>query len=120
MKAVDIGHELLRKKNAQAERAGMRVENVDAALDSRASGSTGKKRLIDQGARRMKSNAGDGCSSGDLRELGRSGNGSQRKIRAADFERALCLDRKHAAVGRSSQIGRGVIGSRSGELIRGA
>src|SRR6266446_3537202 len=39
MKAVDIGHELLRKKNAQTQSAGMRVENVDAALDSRASGS---------------------------------------------------------------------------------
>jgi hypothetical protein len=55
-----------------------------------------------------------------LRQLGRDGNGSQRKIRGADFDRALCLDCKHAAVGRSSQISRGVIGSRSDELIRGA
>src|SRR6266567_2512202 len=68
----------------------------------------------------MQSNAGDGCSSGDLRELGRSGNGSQRKIRGADFERALRLDGKHAAVGSRSQVGRGVTGGRSSELIRGA
>jgi len=36
--AVDIGHELLRKKNSQAEHARMRVEDVYAALYAGARG----------------------------------------------------------------------------------
>src|SRR5207247_7085163 len=35
MKAVDVGHELLREKNTQAKRAGMRVENIDARSEER-------------------------------------------------------------------------------------
>ncbi len=40
VKTIDIGQELLWKKNTQTKGARMSVENVDAALDSRACGST--------------------------------------------------------------------------------
>jgi len=50
MKAIDVGHELLRKKQSQTQRARMGVQNVDAALHAGAPGSTGEERLINQGA----------------------------------------------------------------------
>src|SRR4029077_4618449 len=38
---IDIGHELLRKINAQTQSARMGIENINAAFDARTSGSTG-------------------------------------------------------------------------------
>src|SRR5713226_669238 len=65
----------------------------------------------------MQRDAGDRLTSGDLREFSRRGNGSERKIRAADFSHAWCLDGKHSAVRRDAQVRRGVIGKRGDELI---
>jgi hypothetical protein len=42
VKAVDLGEELLREKNAQTNSARMGIENIDAALDSCAGRNTGK------------------------------------------------------------------------------
>src|SRR5438309_2049966 len=65
----------------------------------------------------MQRDAGDRLPPGDLQEFGGSGDGSERKIGSADFGYARCLDGKHGAVGRNSQIGRGGIGRRGDELI---
>src|SRR5712692_3435004 len=66
----------------------------------------------------MKSNTGHQHTTRDLRELSRSGNGSEREIGGAEFGCAIGLEGEHAAVGRGSQIRRGGIGGRSDELIR--
>ena len=66
MESVDVGHELLREKEAQAQFAGMRVENVHTTFYSRASRRTCQEGLIDQGAGRMKSQARHKCASGEL------------------------------------------------------
>src|SRR6266852_9129324 len=67
----------------------------------------------------MQSNTGHQHTPRDLRERSRSGNGSEREIRGAEFGCAIELESKHAAVARGSQIRRGGIGGRSDELIRG-
>src|SRR6267143_615020 len=97
----------------------MGVENVYAALHSRAPGSAGEERLINQGAGRMQSNTGHQHTPRDLLELRRCGNGNERKIGCAYLDRAPCLGSEQAAVGRGSQIRSGGIGSGSDELIRG-
>src|ERR1700687_29066 len=67
----------------------------------------------------MQSNTGHQHTPRDLLELSRSGNGNERNIGGAYFGRAPCLEGKHGAVRRGSEIRRGGIGSRSDELIRG-
>src|SRR5947207_15851208 len=98
----------------------MRVENVDAAFYSGATGGTSEERLIEQRAGRMQSNSSHQDSPRDLLKLGRSGNRSEREIRGADFGRTIRMKSKHAAIGGSSQIRCRSIGWRSDELIRGA
>src|SRR6267143_3055375 len=96
----------------------MRVENVDAALYSRATGRSSEEWLIEQGAGRMQSGTGHQHTAGDLLEFSRSGDGSKRKIHGANFGRVFRLEGKHGAVGRRAQIRRGGEGGRSEELIR--
>src|SRR6266852_4376030 len=67
----------------------------------------------------MKSNTRHQHTPRDLRELSRSGNGSEREIRGAEFSCAMRLEGKHAAVGRGSQIRGGGIGDGGDELIWG-
>src|ERR1700687_94564 len=66
----------------------------------------------------MQSNTGHQHTPRDLLELSRSGNGNERNIGGAYFGRAPCLEGKHGAVRRGSQIRRGGIGSGSDELVR--
>src|SRR5712692_5365217 len=67
----------------------------------------------------MQSNTWHQHTPRDLREFSRSGNGSEREIRGAEFGCAIGLEGKHTAIGRGSQIRGGGIGGRSEELIRG-
>ena len=77
MKAVDVRHELLREKNTQAKRAGMRVESIDAASHPRTPRSARKEGLVDQCAGGMRSDAWHGHPPGNLGDLGGGGNGSE-------------------------------------------
>src|SRR6266849_5679736 len=67
----------------------------------------------------MQSNTWHQHTPRDLREFSRSGNGSEREIRGAEFGCAIGLEGKHAAVGGGSQIRGGGIGDGGNELIRG-
>src|SRR5260370_7001341 len=97
----------------------MRREDVYAALHSGAGGSAGEERLIDQGAGRMKSHAGHEQAAWDFLEFSRSGDGSERKVRSANFGGARRLEAKHAAVGGSAQIGPGALAGGGEELVVG-